>query len=229
MTLFRVPNAVPLWVESHSRSHRIMCMHDSVYVFIRMYVPTPEDMYVYPPLYIIMTLCMYSSLCVCMCIIMRAPIIIMYVMIPHIVYWKYSKALCHAISADCLLIKAVSCTHTVNEHWAWRMADKFAYTFKAARWGSLCWGVRLSRHRVDSQSYTYQYSYSLVVHNHRLPASTRPLQTSSTLHAFDPRVLSWTIPWYWASPYFLCPHFWTNEFIKKQLRLIYGHDLFNVM
>ena len=32
-------------------------------------------------------------------------------------------------------------------------------------------GVRLSRHRVDSWSYTYQYSYSLAVHNRRLQAS----------------------------------------------------------
>ena len=42
------------------------------------------------------------------------------------------KALCHAISADCLLIEAAR-AHAVNEHWAWRMADKFACTFKSAR------------------------------------------------------------------------------------------------
>ena len=32
-------------------------------------------------------------------------------------------------------------------------------------------GVRLSRHRVGSRSYTYQFSYSLAVHNRRLQAS----------------------------------------------------------
>ena len=42
------------------------------------------------------------------------------------------KALCHAISADCLLIEAAR-AHAVNEHWAWRMADKFACTFKSVR------------------------------------------------------------------------------------------------
>ena len=42
------------------------------------------------------------------------------------------KALCHAISADCLLIEAAR-AHAVNEHWASRMADKFACTFKSAR------------------------------------------------------------------------------------------------
>ena len=42
------------------------------------------------------------------------------------------KALCHAISADCLLIEAAR-AHAVNEHWAWRMADKFACTFESAR------------------------------------------------------------------------------------------------
>ena len=42
------------------------------------------------------------------------------------------KALCHAISTDCLLIEAAR-AHAVNEHWAWRMADKFACTFKSAR------------------------------------------------------------------------------------------------
>ena len=44
------------------------------------------------------------------------------------------KALCHAsaISADCLLIEAAR-AHAVNEHWAWRIADKFACTFKSAR------------------------------------------------------------------------------------------------
>ena len=42
------------------------------------------------------------------------------------------KALCHAISADCLLIEAAR-AHAVNEHWAWRMADKFACPFKSAR------------------------------------------------------------------------------------------------
>ena len=42
------------------------------------------------------------------------------------------KALCHAISADCLQIEAAR-AHAVNEHWVWRMADKFACTFKSAR------------------------------------------------------------------------------------------------
>ena len=42
------------------------------------------------------------------------------------------KVLCHAISADCLLIEATR-AHAVNEHWAWWMADKFACTFKSAR------------------------------------------------------------------------------------------------
>ena len=42
------------------------------------------------------------------------------------------KALCHAISADCLLIEA-ACAHVVNEHWVWQMADKFMYTFKSVR------------------------------------------------------------------------------------------------
>ena len=42
------------------------------------------------------------------------------------------KALCHAISADCLLIEAAR-IHAVTEHWAWQMADKFACTFKSAR------------------------------------------------------------------------------------------------
>ena len=47
-------------------------------------------------------------------------------------FWLKLKALCHAISADCLLIEAAR-AHAVNEHWAWRMADKFACTFKSAR------------------------------------------------------------------------------------------------
>ena len=43
-----------------------------------------------------------------------------------------SKALCHAIRADCLLIEAAR-AHTVNEQWVWKMADKFACMFKPAR------------------------------------------------------------------------------------------------
>ena len=35
------------------------------------------------------------------------------------------KTFCHAISADCLPIEAAR-AHAINEHWAWRMADKFA-------------------------------------------------------------------------------------------------------
>ena len=139
------------------------------------------------------------------------------------------KALCHAISADCLLIEA-ACAHAVNEHWAWRMADKFACTFKSARWGSLC--VRLSGHRVGSLSYTYQYSYSLAVHNRRLQASQldcrEPLLRCTCL-----------ISAYFCGLYrdigrahTSCAHFnwilnWTNELIKKQLGLIYGHNAFN--
>ena len=36
------------------------------------------------------------------------------------------KALCHAIRADCLLMKPDRRAHAVNEHRAWRIAGKFA-------------------------------------------------------------------------------------------------------
>jgi hypothetical protein len=42
------------------------------------------------------------------------------------------KALCRAIRADFQLIEAAR-AHTVNEQWAWRMADEFTCTFKLAR------------------------------------------------------------------------------------------------
>ena len=50
----------------------------------------------------------------------------------NFLFFLILKALCPAISADCLLIEAAR-AHAVNEHWAWRMADKFACTFKSAR------------------------------------------------------------------------------------------------
>ena len=114
------------------------------------------------------------------------------------------KALCHAISTDCLLIEAAR-PHAVNEHWVWCMVDMFACTFKSALLRLTLLGSWLSRHLVGSRSYTYQYSYFLALPNRRLQASQLDHCERLMLHVFDLRVLLWTIPWYWVCPYFLCP------------------------
>ena len=67
--------------------------------------------------------------------------------VPHYKGWLLGNEATHA--------------HTVNEHGAWWMAGKF--TCVDSNWLSLS-GVRHFKQHICSQAFTYQYSYSLVVH-----------------------------------------------------------------
>ena len=124
-----------------------------------------------------------------------------------ILFWTWDlKELCHAISADCLLIEATH-AHAVNEYWVWLMDGKFVCTFKSACWGSLCWafdflGIVYALDPILISILTLEPS---ITADCRLFNST--VANIFALHMFDLCVLPWTIPWCWECSYmyFLCP------------------------
>ena len=133
------------------------------------------------------------------------------------------SALCHAITADCLLIEATH-THAVNEQWVWRMANKFMCMFKPAHWGSLGWAFnfpgtvscRLSSFYLVFLLFWPSITEVCRVLNLTTTNSAKRLCASHSWSPWMPTYFRGLYAVIFGVPVLPGPNIWTNELIKKQ-------------